>query len=246
MELNIIHLYPELMSLYGEYANLSVLRRHLEDLGVQVTVTPVTFEDEKDFSSADLIYMGAGTERSQKAVLQDLLPHREALVNASEWGALVFFTGNAMEVLGQSVTDAEGRVWEGLGLAEFATVETRQRDPQDVIAHPILWQETAVGFMNKCSRTTGVEHPLFSSLDMGFGNEAPGDAEGYCNESLLATHITGPVLAKNPAFTAWLVRKFFEDRGWQLPEQLPVYPHEEAAYQVTLRELSGRLDRQGT
>ena len=184
--------------------------------------------------------------RSLSGMSMDIRRIPDKVKAAVEAGAVLLFTGNAMEVLGQSVTDAEGRVWEGLGLAEFATVETRQRDPQDVIARPILWQETAVGFMNKCSRTTGVEHPLFSSLDMGFGNEAPGDAEGYCNESLLATHITGPVLAKNPAFTAWLVRKFFEDRGWQLPEQLPVYPHEEAAYQVTLRELSARLNRQAT
>ncbi len=245
MELKIIHLYPELMSLYGEYANLSVLRRHLEDLGIQVAVTPVTFEDEKDFSAAGLIYMGAGTERGQKAVLRDLLPHRETLAKAAERGSLLFFTGNSMEVFGQSVTDAEGHVWEGLGLAEFATVETRRRDPQDVIARPVLWQEPAVGFMNKCSRTTGVEHPLFSSLDMGFGNEAPGGAEGYCAGNLLATHITGPVLVKNPAFTAWLVRHLSALHGWQLPEQLPAYPHEDAAYQVTVRELSARLNRQG-
>ena len=245
MGLKIIHLYPELMSLYGEYANLSLLRRHLEDLGVSVTITPITFEDEKNFSSADLIYMGAGTERSQKAVLRDLLPHREALAAAAQRGTLLFFTGSAMEVLGQSVTDADGQVHEGLGLAEFSTVETRQRDPQDVIARPVLWQEPAVGFMNKCSRTTGVEHPLFSSLDLGLGNEAPGGAEGYCAGNLLATHITGPVLVKNPAFTAWLVRRLFQDRGWQPPEQLPVYPHEEGAYQVTLRELSARLNRQG-
>ena len=31
MELTILHLYPDCMSLYGEYANLAVLRRHLED-----------------------------------------------------------------------------------------------------------------------------------------------------------------------------------------------------------------------
>ena len=32
MELTLLHLYPDAMSLYGEYANLSVLRRHLEAL----------------------------------------------------------------------------------------------------------------------------------------------------------------------------------------------------------------------
>ena len=241
MELNFIHLYPELMSLYGEYANLSVLKRHLEDLGVRVTITPLTFEDEKDFSSADLIYMGAGTEGGQKAVLENLLPCRESLAQAAEGGALLLFTGNAMELLGQSVTDAAGRVWEGLGLAPFTTLETDRREPHDVIARPVLWEGRAVGFMNKCSRTLGVDSPLFTALDMGFGNEAQAGAEGYPRGSVLATHLTGPVLVKNPAFTDLVVRRLFEAKGWPLPEARPVYPHEEDAYAVTLQELSGRL-----
>ena len=41
MELKIIHFYPDLMSLYGSYANVSVLRRYLEALGCAVTVQPV-------------------------------------------------------------------------------------------------------------------------------------------------------------------------------------------------------------
>ena len=32
MELKIVHFYPDLMSLYGSYANVSVLRRYLEAL----------------------------------------------------------------------------------------------------------------------------------------------------------------------------------------------------------------------
>ena len=38
MEVKILHIYPDLMSLYGSYANLSVLRRYLEALGCTVTV----------------------------------------------------------------------------------------------------------------------------------------------------------------------------------------------------------------
>ena len=62
MELTIAHLYPDAMSLYGEYANVSVLRRHLDALGVETTLRAITFEDEMDVSGADFIYMGAGTE----------------------------------------------------------------------------------------------------------------------------------------------------------------------------------------
>ena len=41
MEIKIIHFYPDLMSLYGSYANVSVLKRRLEQMGSTVTVTPV-------------------------------------------------------------------------------------------------------------------------------------------------------------------------------------------------------------
>ena len=63
MELTILHLYPDLMGLYGEYANLAVLRRRLEAMGVSVAIAGCAPEDTPDFASADLIYMGAGTGR---------------------------------------------------------------------------------------------------------------------------------------------------------------------------------------
>jgi len=241
MELTITHLYPECMSLYGEYANIAVLRRHMEALDVTVTVREITCEDDPDFSGTDLIYMGAGTERRQKFVLEKLRPHADELKRAAEQGALLFFTGSAMETLGASVTDASGKVWPGLHLADFTTVETDKRTPGDVIATPILWDDPAVGFMNKCSTTRGITTPLFCDLPLGFGNDAEHGPEGYAAGSILATHITGPVLVKNPQFSDYLIRKLFAQKGWALPESRPVPPHEQEAYSVTLRELQARI-----
>ena len=76
MELTILHLYPEFMSLYGEYANLAVLRRHLETLGVTVSLRAAAAGETPDLAGADMIYMGAGTERGQKRAMEGLLPHR--------------------------------------------------------------------------------------------------------------------------------------------------------------------------
>ena len=86
MELTLLHLYPDAMSLYGEYANLSVLRRHLEALGVTVHLEKVTCEDVPDFTRADLVYMGAGSEGAQKAVLLGLPHHADALGDALDRG----------------------------------------------------------------------------------------------------------------------------------------------------------------
>lgn len=240
MELTILHLYPDCMSLYGEYANVMVLRRHLEAMGVSVTVETALFEDTPDFERAGFIYMGAGAERTQKAALTALLPHKEAFQTAVDRGAVVLFTGNAMEALGASVTDAAGKVWPALGLADFTTVETDKRTPEDVVAHTALWESAAVGFMNKCSTTKGVNAPLFDRLSLGFGNEDEKGPEGYVSGNVFATHLTGPILVKNPDFTDLLIRRLFAAKGWELPEKLPVLPYEREAYEVTLKELTGR------
>lgn len=242
MELNILHLYPDLMSLYGEYANLAVLCRHLGAMGVQTAVRAVEPEAAPDFSAADMIYMGAGTERGQKSALTALTPYASELKAAVDQGVVLLFTGNAMELLGASVTDAAGKVWAGLGLAGYTTVETEKRVPVDVIAASSLWEAPAVGFMNKCSTTKGISSPLFNSLLLGFGNDAERGPEGYVSGNVFATHITGPVLVKNPAFTDLIIRRLFALRGWDVPEPLPVLPHEREAYEVTLRELRARLN----
>lgn len=239
MELTILHLYPDCMSLYGEYANVMVLRRHLEAMGVTVTVETALFEDAPDFDGAGFIYMGAGTERTQKAALSALLPHKEALKAAIDRGAVVLFTGNAMETLGISIMDAAGKVWPCLGLADFATVETDRRTPEDVIAHTPLWESPVVGFMNKCSMTEDAP-PLFDRLSLGFGNEEEKGPEGYVSGNVFATHITGPILVKNPDFVDFLIRRIFAAKGWEMPESLPVLPYEREAYEVTLKELTAR------
>jgi len=243
MKLNIVHLYPELMSLYGEYANVAVLRRHLEDLGVSVTLKTVSCDETPDFSDADLIYMGAGTERSQKYVLQLLAHSADKLKTAIANGAFVLFTGNAMETLGACVTDAAGKEWPALGIAAFASLESDKRVPHDVIAETPLFEEKVVGFMNKCSATSGITTPLFTALPMGFGNDADGGSEGYLSGNVFATHITGPILAKNPALLNHLISRIFESKDWTTPAVVPAYPYETGAYEVTLRELSARLSK---
>ena len=237
MTWKIVHLYPDGMSLYGEYANLVILTRMLEGLGDQVEITRVLGEDTPDFAGAHLIYMGCGTEQAQKWAMGLLQPHREELAKALEEGAILLFTGNAMEILGQTITDRKGKVWQGLGLGEFTTIETNQRPPHDVIANPTLWQEPTVGFMNKCSLTADISTPLFSGLEMGFGNDKQRGPEGYAQGNILATHLTGPVLVKNPAFAHYLLRRLLEGQGREVGETLPTLPHQEESYQVTLKEL---------
>ena len=95
MELKIIHFYPDLMSLYGSYANVSVLRRYLEALGCAVTVQAVVPGEGADITGADFLFMGAGTERAQRFAAEDFARYGAAVKAAAEDGTAMLFARTA-------------------------------------------------------------------------------------------------------------------------------------------------------
>ena len=244
MDIKIIHFYPDLMSLYGSYANVSILRRHLEDLGNTVAVESVDYGQPADIAGADFLYMGAGTERSQKAALKDFSRLGEAIRSAAADGTAMLFAGTAMELLGQSVTDRDGTVFPGIGLADFTSVQSGKRILGDVYGATPLYDSAVVGYMNKCAVISGVETPLLSSLSMGFGNEAAGGPEGYHQNNVFASELTGPLLVKNPLMLGAVIAAIYRRRGAELPEHIPAYPFEERGYAITAQQLRLRWEKQ--
>ncbi|MBE6996274.1 MAG: hypothetical protein E7429_06075 [Ruminococcaceae bacterium] len=239
MEVKLIHFYPDLMNLYGSYANLSVLRRALETMGSTVTVETVQPGQDVDLADADFLFMGAGTERAQKAALADFLRFGESVRAAAADGCAMLFCGTAMELLGKTITDAEGRTYEGIGLASFISVQGKKRFVEDVYGHTALYDAPVVGFMNKCSLLSGVETPLLTAVDLGFGNEGKGGAEGFLRNNVMGSHLTGPLLAKNPRMLDAVLAAIYARRGEPLPP-LPRDAYAEAGFSVTTEQLKQR------
>lgn len=242
MDIKIIHFYPDLMSLYGSYANVAVLRRRLEALGNTVTVQTVQPGETADLSHADFIFMGAGTERAQKFALSDFLRYEDAVKTAAEKGVSMLFAGTAMELLGKSITDAEGKAYEGIGLGTFSAVQQEKRLVEDVYGHTALYDEAVVGFANKSSILTGVETPLLTAVALGYGNEGEKTPEGFRHKNVLGSHLTGPLLVKNPRMLDWVVSAIYARRG----ETVPVLPHDrwtEDGYAITAEQLKKRSEQ---
>jgi len=239
MELKLIHFYPELMNLYGSYANLSVLRRALEAMGNTVTTETVQPGQPADLSDAAFLFMGAGTERAQKAAQADFLRFGEAVKAAAEDGCAMLFCGTAMELLGKTIADAEGHTYEGIGLADFTSTQGKKRFVEDVYGHTTLYDAPVVGFMNKCSLLSGVETPLITALDLGFGNEGTGGTEGFLRKNVIGSHLTGPLLVKNPRMLDAVISAIYARRGESLPA-LPRDEYAEAGYSVTAEQLKQR------
>ena len=69
--MKILHLYHDLMNLYGDWANVAAMQRILEKSGESVRVDKVTLGGSADLESCDFIFIGSGTERNLRVALED-------------------------------------------------------------------------------------------------------------------------------------------------------------------------------
>lgn len=240
MAIKILHLYNNLMNLYGEYANILILQRHLSEQGLDCEITRADSCKEINFSEYDFIYIGSGTENAQKRALKDLMAKKDDFISAAKSGKVMLLTGNSFEMLGESITDASGKSFKALNLCPFETTESyKKRITGDAIFKCRFISEPFVGFINKCSQTTKIENPLFSVL-MGDGNSENDKNEGCRVENVFGTHLIGPILVKNPHFAKYIIQILTKNiPGFVYKDTIS--PYEQGSYDITLRELKGRM-----
>lgn len=67
-EINIVHLYPDLLNLYGDKGNIACLEKRLSWRGIRANVRQCTNQDHSmDLSGADIIFVGGGSDREQRS-----------------------------------------------------------------------------------------------------------------------------------------------------------------------------------
>ena len=227
--IRILHLYPELMNLYGDYGNLTIIANRIKKHGIEVRIDKREIQDPIIFEDYDFVYMGSGTEKNQLVALNDLRKYELYLKEYINDNNGVLFTGNAMELLGNSIDDELA-----LGIVDFNTRITDKRYTGDVIVYNETLKET-VGFINKSSLIEGGEK--FKLFDYVFkdNNLSDNSYEGYRYKNLFGTHIIGPVLVKNPYFTDEILKLLLKDQYVDNADK-----YEMAAYETTLRELRKR------
>ena len=209
--MKILHLFYDLLNLYGEYGNLCVLERGLKEKGTEVTVDKLSIGDEFDFSQYDFIYIGSGTERNQKVALEYLMPYKEAISEALSNGKIILATGNAFEMFGKSITDCNKKEYQALGLFDFYTEESDKRTVTDAKSKCKFCEDTLIGFINKASEIKGIKNPFCEMLE-GAGNTADDKNEGIHEGNFYGTHLIGPVLVRNPALLTFFVKLLSDNK----------------------------------
>lgn len=204
MKAKILYLYYDIMNLYGENGNIRMMERILESKGAEVLKDRKTVTDtDIDFTQYDFIYCGCGTEHSRDACLEHLRGFAQSLKSAYESGTVMLFTGNSYEMLGVSLTTAEGTEHKGIGLFDFTVREQgRNRYSGDVTLKCSFSDKEFIGYINKCSEVQGIRNPLFQVNCVA--GTVKDTADGIREGNFFGTQVIGPVTVKNPVFGEYI------------------------------------------
>ena len=71
--MKIAYLYYDFLNLYGESGNIKIISNILKSNKIKHEILYLSLEDELDFASYDLVYIGSGTEENQIVALKHLM-----------------------------------------------------------------------------------------------------------------------------------------------------------------------------
>ncbi len=200
--LRLAHLYPDLMSVYGDRGNVLALKRRAEWRGYDVDVVELSVGDRLDPEDVDLLFFGGGQDREQEVVSPDFLEQKgPAVKDAVENGAALLSVCGGYQLLGRSYTTVDGQELPGAGLFEVRSVPGPRRHIGNVLIETHLdgLERTLVGFENHSGRTylgPSVE-PLGKAL-VGAGKNGEDGTEGAVYKGAIGCYLHGSLLPKNP------------------------------------------------
>lgn len=208
----IVHLYPELLNLYGDSGNILVLRRRLEWRGLQCRVKEVHMGERPSVADADLVFIGGGSDREQRIVCEELRSMQAELRSFVEDDGVLLAVCGGYQLLGHSYLMDDIEV-QGLSLVDLYTDRGSPRLIGNVVVQSRICAQPIVGYENHGGRThlgNGVE-PLGTVL-FGHGNDGTTGEEGCLYKNVVGTYVHGPLLPKNPDVADWLLARALDRR----------------------------------
>ncbi len=202
--INILHLYPDLLNLYGDKGNISSLAMRLKWRGIDANVVTCTKGGEISLDDVDIVFLGGGSDKEQTIVANFLNDKRDEFKEYIEEGGVLLATCGGFEMLGKYFETSDGRV-EGLGVLDFYTEFSGKRLISNVVIDSPLCSQKIIGFENHAGRTKIGDCVPLGRVLCGNGNDGESGYEGIIYKNVIATHLHGPLLPKNPMLCDYIL-----------------------------------------
>lgn len=222
--LRIVHLFPDLLNLYGDGGNVKVLAKRCEWRGIPAQVVSVRYGESVDLSTADIVFLGGGPDREQKLASEVLHNMKESLGEYIENnGALLAICGG-YQILGTRWLLGD-EVVEGLSLIDIETLRPGKgfdRLIDNIMLSSSLASMPVVGYENHAGRThlgEGVKPFGKVISSVGSGNNDSSKEDGLLYKNCIGTYLHGPLLGKNPEIADFLIARALENRTVQSQDE---------------------------
>ena len=214
MELNICHLYPDVLNLYGDGGNILCLQKRLAWRGIDVSVARLPIGSPTSLSGFDLVFIGGGQDFEQQVLLEDLHRGRSREICAAANDGVVFLTiCGGYQMMGHYYETFDGKRCDFIGLLDLVTVGAKERmiGNYKFRCTPEAGGSVVVGFENHSGKThLGPSLRPLGTVLAGRGNNGEDGTEGAHWKNVFGTYSHGPMLPKNPAFADLLLATALE------------------------------------
>ena len=199
MELNICHLYPDLLNVYGDVGNILILKDRAERRGIKVNIVNTSLKDDFNGDDMDIVFFGGGQDYEQSIVSEDLKTNkREEIAKYIEEGKVFLAICGGYQLLGKYYRAPNGEKLEGLGILDIYTEGGDTRFIGNTVIQNEEYNETYVGFENHSGRTYINNLKPLGKCVYGYGNNGEDGYEGCIYKNTFCTYFHGSLLSKNP------------------------------------------------
>jgi lipid II isoglutaminyl synthase (glutamine-hydrolysing) len=201
--INVVHLYPREMSIYGDLGNTRCLAARIRRHGYSPVVQQHHPGSELP-ADAHLIVGGGGQDSGQVRVEADLERNGDRLRQLATDGVPMLMICGMYQLFGNAFITVEGKRLPGLGILDVTT----QGNAKRMIGPVVLATEfgDVVGYENHSGSTTlGAGQQPFGTVRSGFGNNGSDQTEGARTHNVVGSYLHGPILPANPALADALI-----------------------------------------
>lgn len=190
-----------------------VLAHRLKQRQIPFEIVEVHVGDSISLSSADIVFIGGGSDREQKIVCSALQTFRDELAAYVEDGGVLAAVCGGYQLLGHYYLLDDEKI-KGLSLVDLYTDRGTPRLIGNIAIKSSICPHPIVGYENHGGRThlAGDITPL-GVVEYGHGNDGETGYEGCLYKHVLGTYIHGPLFPKNPGVADFLLCTACARRG---------------------------------